>query len=150
MLNRFFLLCLFVLMSGCSFSGKKENNVVVRPVTRGDTAVVENARQTVQWPGTYQGILPCSSCEGVATMIVLKPDMTYQTRTRMLGIDDKDRTSKGRFEWLPDGSHIAIDSEGQRKIFRVHPDHLEMRLPNGEQIPTANPEAFQLMKDAMM
>ena len=150
MLNRFFLLCLLAVLSGCSSSGKKGDDVVVRPVMRGDTAVVDNARQTVQWPGTYQGILPCSTCEGVATMIVLKPDMTYQTRTRMLGIDDKDRTSKGRFEWLPDGSHIAIDSEGQRKIFRVHPDHLEMRLPNGEQIPTANPEAFQLMKDAMM
>ena len=151
MLNRFFLLlCLLAVISGCSSSGKKDDDVIVRPVKRSDSAVVENARQTVQWPGTYQGILPCASCEGVATMIVLNPDMTYTTRTRMLGIDDKDRTGEGRFEWLPDNSHIAIDSEGQRKIFRVHPDHLEMRLPNGEQIPTANPEAFQLMKDAVM
>ena len=88
----------------------------------------------------------CSSTKGVATMIVLNPDMTYTTRTRMLGIDDKDRTGEGRFEWLPDNSHIAIDSEGQRKIFRVQNDHLEMRMPNGDAIPTANPEAFQLMK----
>jgi lipoprotein len=109
-------------------------------------AVVENARKNVSWQGTYQGILPCSACEGVATMIVLNPNMTYTTRTRMLGIDDKDRTGEGRFEWLPDNSHIAIDSEGQRKVFRVHSDHLEMRMPNGDAIPTANPEAFQLMK----
>ena len=147
MLNRFFLLlCLLAVISGCSSSGKKDDDVIVRPVKRSDSAVVENARQTVQWPGTYQGILPCASCEGVATMIVLNPDMTYTTRTRMLGIDDKDRTGEGRFEWLPDNSHIAIDSEGQRKIFRVQNDHLEMRMPNGDAIPTANPEAFQLMK----
>lgn len=129
---------------GCSSTrNKDEDRPARRPVQE---AVVENARKNVSWQGTYQGILPCSACEGVATMIVLNPNMTYTTRTRMLGIDDKDRTGEGRFEWLPDNSHIVIDSEGQRKVFRVHNDHLEMRMPNGDAIPTANPEAFQLMK----
>lgn len=130
---------------GCSSTRNKDED---RPAARRPVqeVVVENARKNVSWQGTYQGILPCSACEGVATMIVLNPNMTYTTRTRMLGIDDKDRTGEGRFEWLPDNSHIAIDSEGQRKIFRVHSDHLEMRMPNGDAIPTANPEAFQLMK----
>ena len=127
---------------GCSSTrDKDEDRPPRRPVQE---AVVENARKNVSWQGTYQGILPCSACEGVATMIVLNPNMTYTTRTRMLGIDDKDRTGEGRFEWL--ASHIAIDSEGQRKVFRVHNDRLEMRMPNGDAIPTTNPEAFQLMK----
>ena len=130
---------------GCSSTRNKDED---RPAARRPVqeAVVENARKNVSWQGTYQGILPCSACEGVATMIVLNPNMTYTTRTRMLGIDDKDRTGEGRFEWLPDNSHIAIDSEGQRKVFRVHNDRLEMRMPNGDAIPTTNPEAFQLMK----
>ena len=134
---------LLAALAGCSSTKKHEEK---RPMRVPQENVVENARKNVAWQGTYQGILPCSACEGVATMIVLNPDMTYTTRTRMLGIDDKDRTGEGRFEWLPDNSHIAIDSEGQRKIFRVHSDHLEMRMPNGDAIPTANPEAFQLMK----
>ena len=134
---------LLAALAGCSSTKKHEEK---RPMHVPQENVVENARKNVAWQGTYQGILPCSACEGVATMIVLNPDMTYTTRTRMLGIDDKDRTGEGRFEWLPDNSHIAIDSEGQRKIFRVHSDHLEMRMPNGDAIPTANPEAFQLMK----
>ncbi|MDO4643503.1 MAG: copper resistance protein NlpE [Cardiobacteriaceae bacterium] len=134
-----------VVMAGCSFSSKdtgKEKHTVKRQ----DSSVTENARQKVAWQGTYQGILPCSSCEGVATMIVLKPDMTYTSRIRMLGVDDKDRTGEGHFEWTEDNSHIVIDTEGQRKIFRVHPEYLEIRMPNGDAIPTANPEAFQLMK----
>ena len=134
---------LLAALAGCSSTKKHEEK---RPMRVPQENVVENARKNVAWQGTYQGILPCSACEGVATMIVLNPDMTYTTRTRMLGIDDKDRTGEGRFEWLPDNSHIAIDSEGQRKVFRVHNDHLEMRMPNGDAIPTANPEAFQLMK----
>ena len=145
---RHFLLMTALLgtLIGCSSSRNKDEEP--RPARRQQMqgSVVENARKNVSWQGTYQGILPCSACEGVATMIVLNPDMTYTTRTRMLGIDDKDRTAEGRFEWLPDNSHISIDSEGQRKIFRVQNDHLEMRMPNGEAIPTANPEAFQLMK----
>ncbi len=134
---------LLATLAGCSSTKKHEEK---RPLRVPQENVVANARKNVAWQGTYQGILPCSACEGVATMIVLNPDMTYTTRTRMLGIDDKDRTGEGRFEWLPDNSHIAIDSEGQRKVFRVQNDHLEMRMPNGDAIPTANPEAFQLMK----
>ena len=125
---------LLATLAGCSSTKKHEEK---RPLRVPQENVVANARKNVAWQGTYQGILPCSACEGVAT---------YTTRTRMLGIDDKDRTGEGRFEWLPDNSHIAIDSEGQRKIFRVQNDHLEMRMPNGDAIPTANPEAFQLMK----
>ena len=119
---------LLATLAGCSSTKKHEEK---RPLRVPQENVVANARKNVAWQGTYQGILPCSACEGVA---------------RMLGIDDKDRTGEGRFEWLPDNSHIAIDSEGQRKIFRVQNDHLEMRMPNGDAIPTANPEAFQLMK----
>ena len=85
---------LLATLAGCSSTKKHEEK---RPLRAPQDNVVANARKNVAWQGTYQGILPCSACEGVATMIVLNPDMTYTTRTRMLGIDDKDRTGEGRF-----------------------------------------------------
>lgn len=74
--------------------------------------VVKNARMSVDWPGTYQGMLPCAgACEGLATMLVLYPDNRFTLRTRKMGVDIKDNIQEGRFQWLESGSEIMLSAE---------------------------------------
>jgi len=108
---------LLAALAGCSSTKKHEEK---RPMRAPQENVVENARKNVAWQGTYQGILPCSACEGVATMIVLNPDMTYTTRTRMLGIDDKDGKHLGPAQPFVDGGRFGSLSDL---------DHLGGRIP---------------------
>jgi uncharacterized lipoprotein NlpE involved in copper resistance len=44
--------------------------------------------------GEYKGILPCTDCDGIDTVIRLESDGTYTSRIRYLGKSDKEV-----FEW---------------------------------------------------
>jgi hypothetical protein len=48
----------------------------VRPPA-GDTS-----RTSLDWPGTYTGVLPCADCEGIETTITLSVDLTYAHENR--------------------------------------------------------------------
>lgn len=148
MLRSLPLLCLLLagLLSGCATTEPNTEHSLEQENQQITVVETENAREEIQWPGTYQGILPCAACEGVSTMLVIRPDMTYSTRTRMLGIDNKDRTASGKFRWLPDNSAIVLDGKEQQQVFRIYDGLVELRLLNGDAIPTQHPELYRLIK----
>src|SRR5690606_19199026 len=43
-----------------------------------------NAQNSLDWMGTYEGILPCADCEGIKTTIILKEDGTYSSKETYL------------------------------------------------------------------
>lgn len=132
-----------LILSGCaSDEAVNSQNGTHSP----NRAAVNNARSNVQWTGIYQGIFPCSGCEGVATMLKLNPDMTYALRTRQLGRENIDRKSNGTFRWLPDNSHIVLQGKNQNRIFRVGNGFLQLTDSNGKPVKTNNPNAFYLEK----
>lgn len=115
-------------------------------------APVAQAKTQVQWPGTYQGVLPCgSNCDGLATMLVLYPDQRYVLRSRRLGQDIKDAIKEGRFTWSEDNSHIRLSHEsaantGIIEHIRVQRDALELLTPDGQIIPSEDPNTFRLKR----
>ncbi|MBP3195339.1 MAG: copper resistance protein NlpE N-terminal domain-containing protein [Cardiobacteriaceae bacterium] len=106
---------------------------------------VDNAKNSLTWQGLYQGIFPCSNCEGIATALKLNADMTYTLRTRELGREDKDKKSEGRFSWI-DNAHIQLTADGQSRTFAVGRDFLQLVEPSGKSLPAKNPKAFVLEK----
>ncbi len=40
---------------------------------------------SVDWPGTYQGILPCADCEGIKTQLLINKDLNYILRLSTWG-----------------------------------------------------------------
>ena len=127
----YFSLILFLISCGGAESVEGKNN---KTASRADYAAVANARGTLNWAGTYQGIFPCSRCEGTAMMITLSRDLSYSLRTRRLGIDNMDRKENGKFSWT-DASHIRLN--GQPPLtFRVGDDFLEQTLNNGKNMGT--------------
>src|SRR5690554_3245370 len=36
-----------------------------------------SAQNSLDWSGTYEGVLPCADCEGIKTTIVLNQDGTF-------------------------------------------------------------------------
>lgn len=133
------------LLVGCTPPERPTNFV-----THGKTthhAIISNARNHVSWTGTYQGIFPCTGCEGVAIMLKLNQDMTYSSRTRRLGKENIDRKSNGTFIWQRDNSHIILqEGASQKQIFRVDDGFVQLIGADGKEIPNKNPEAFYLEK----
>ncbi|UJF24847.1 copper resistance protein NlpE [Suttonella sp. R2A3] len=136
------IIALPLMLSACiSFGGNSQSQ---------ERAPITQARTQVQWPGTYQGVLPCgANCDGVATMLVLYPDQRYVLRSRRLGQDIKDVIKEGRFSWMEDNSHIRLshsDKTGIIDYIRVQRDALELLTPEGQVIASDSPDAFRLKR----
>lgn len=132
-----FSLAIIIGLGGCLSDRLSSDNDHVSTV---------NARSQVAWVGTYQGIFPCTDCEGIATMLVLDPDMSYALRTRRLGKQNIDKKSNGSFIWLPDNNHIRLLGKDQKQVFRVGNGFVELTLPDGRPIETNEKRDFYLEK----
>ena len=135
------ILCATLTLAACS-SGDK-SDALPEPVMGGQP--LQNARQSDVWLGTYQGILPCANCEGIATMLVLEPGGSYTMRTRQLGIEDKDRKYQGQYDWL-NNSQLRLSGESQPKIFTIHDGYLQAAMPDGKPIPAHPGANYRLEK----
>jgi heat shock protein HslJ len=115
------LFILFIGLASCK-SAKKVQSLEVK-------ATSDNSMTSVDWVGTYQGVLPCADCEGIKTQIVLNKDLSYILETQYLGKNEKIFQSKGTFKWDESGSKITLDNEnkqmyqvGENRIFHLDKD----------------------------
>ncbi|PSW20813.1 copper resistance protein NlpE [Photobacterium sanctipauli] len=81
-----------------------EQPVVEQPIA--DTA--HNARNALDWNGTYTGILPCASCEGIRTELNIQTDGTFTLTEVYLGEENGTFEQEGTFNWNSAGNTIAL------------------------------------------
>lgn len=125
------LLALFT--TACS-EASKENTAVNTAQVQTDAAktapVGDTSQNSLDWAGSYEGVLPCASCEGIQTLITLQSDNSFVQETVYLGKDEKILKLMGKAAWdekgqkitLEDGTQylvgenqlIMLDTEGQR------------------------------------
>ncbi len=63
---------------------------------------------SLDWQGTYQGVVPCADCDGVQTSLTLKHDMQYVLYRVYLGESDSMFTSTGSFVWDETGNVVVL------------------------------------------
>lgn len=100
----FTILTAFLAM-GCE--SKKEEAVVEQPIELIDE---HNARNSLDYLGTYKGTLPCADCEGIETEIVLNEDETYEIKTKYLGKDSQFFSDLGSYTWKEDGNTLEFEN----------------------------------------
>jgi copper homeostasis protein (lipoprotein) len=105
------------LLTGCS-NGSENENADSKKINKdsstisSDSATVSTDHHTsansIDWFGTYRGILPCADCEGIETEIILNKDKTYTLKTKYLGKANKPLEEKGNFSWNDAGNTITL------------------------------------------
>jgi len=65
---------------------------------------------SLDWDGTYTGMLPCADCEGIESTIRLNRDHTYVIERLYLGKSDEVFTKTGDFTWNEAGSTIILSN----------------------------------------
>lgn len=94
-----------------------------QPVATGD-----NSRTSLDWAGTYQGVLPCADCPGISTTIMLKENGTYTLSTRYLERGDSVFRESGTFSWNDAGGEISLGEDnrkllvGENRLFQLDLD----------------------------
>ncbi|WP_413484524.1 copper resistance protein NlpE [Shewanella baltica] len=125
------LLALFT--TACSEAPKEETAVDTTQVQTDAAKTVpvgDTSQNSLDWAGSYEGVLPCASCEGIQTLITIQSDNSFVQETVYLGKDEKILKLMGKAAWdekgqkitLEDGTQylvgenqlIMLDTEGQR------------------------------------
>jgi uncharacterized lipoprotein NlpE involved in copper resistance len=108
------------LLLGCLLAATA---ALVACVPRDDSAARppdgHNSRNALDWPGTYEGVLPCADCPGIKTRLVLFADGRYELSTQYLDRQSAPQTASGRFRWNSAGSTITLDTAGFGQQFQV-------------------------------
>ena len=129
-----------LLFAGMSCNSKR-NTTTNKLVSNSD-----NSMTSLDWPGTYQGILPCGDCGGLKTQLVLKNDLTYVSNTQYLGKSDSVFTESGKFSWNKSGNIIKLEnSNGQ--LYQVGENVLFHLDIDGKRITGNLAEDFKLVKE---
>ncbi|MCK9505167.1 MAG: copper resistance protein NlpE [Porticoccaceae bacterium] len=94
-------------------------------------ATGDNSRNALDWAGTYQGVLPCASCPGIETTLVLNSDQRYQLTRYYRDEKDSPFQETGSFAWDSSGGEIILQ-DGSRYL--VGENQLFLLDQQGERI----------------
>ncbi len=93
----------FVVM-GCGSSNTPKEEIIVDQTITPDGS---NAKTSLDWAGTYEGVLPCADCEGINTLFTFNEDGSYEITSEYLGkgliVEDA-----GNVNWAENGNQITF------------------------------------------
>lgn len=108
------LLALFT--TACSEASKENtaiNTAQVQTEAATTVPVGDTSQNSLDWAGSYEGVLPCASCEGIQTLITLQADNRFVQETVYLGKDEKIFKLIGKAVWDEKGQKITLDDGTQ-------------------------------------
>lgn len=107
----------------------------------------DSSRLSLDWPGTYQGTIPCGDCPGIQTRLTLWEDGTFERSTLYIDRDKTPFVDAGEFEWNSAGSVITLAGTSERPLqYQVGENRLFQLDRNGERITGGLAEQYQLVK----
>jgi len=108
----------------------------------------------LDWAGTYQAILPCNGCPGIAMSVQLRADQTAVVRERRLGGEAEPtpaETYQGPFHFDPPASSMVTlvkNAESPAYRFFVSEGWIELRDRHTGAALTSTP-AYRLRKTSL-
>lgn len=124
------VVCLFLLiLVGCNFFKKKSSPTVHPPD-------MHTSEISLDWQGTYKGVLPCADCQGIETEIILYKDKRYSKKTKYPGKDSpRVFEQTGTFVWDSTGSVIQLNSiKNAPTKYKVGENYLQQLDLEGDEI----------------
>lgn len=105
-------------------------------------------QHSLDWTGTYSGVIPCADCAGIELKISLLKEGVFLKSSVYLGKSDEAVIEKGRIEWHEQGSTITlIPEDGEASIYRLGESHLQMLDSQGKVITGDLADKYLLKKN---
>ncbi len=101
------LILISLMLIGCV--QKNQSNDAEVPEAIPDDHTSQN---TLDWYGSYSGLLPCASCEGIKTTLVLNRGSSYSLTLTYLGESEPNTFERqGSYSWSEAGNTITLKNE---------------------------------------
>lgn len=111
----FSLLLSAVLLVGCQLSPAQDEAIIDN---------THNARNSLDWDGTYQGVLPCADCEGIDYQLTLNSDLSFTLSLHYQTAEENRFNYTGHFSWNAAGNIIQLTLDDQPQYYFVGENHL--------------------------
>ncbi|MBB1151106.1 MULTISPECIES: copper resistance protein NlpE [unclassified Myroides] len=113
-----------------------------------EESLQDNSRTSLDWSGTYAGVLPCADCEGIETTLEIKEDGTYKQTSLYKGVGKGEKfTEEGKFEWDSTGSKLTLTpTKGEVSFVEVHEGSVLFLDKEGNTVTGPLAENYRLMK----
>jgi heat shock protein HslJ len=119
-----------------------------QPSTQAPNMTSDNSRTSLDWPGVYQGLIPCADCESIQTRITLHKDGTFTRSMIYQGKPDGQFNDQGKFSWDEGGGKITlIDKQGQSQSYLVGEGRLFHLDQQGQRISGELANRYILIKN---
>jgi uncharacterized lipoprotein NlpE involved in copper resistance len=68
----------------------------------------DTSENSLDWAGTYQGMIPCADCEGIEVSLTLNEDMSYMMTSQYVGKSEEIIEQTGTFMWNTEGNTVVL------------------------------------------
>ena len=92
------------------------------------------AQPATQWSGRYYGMLPCASCEGIETILILKEDGSYQLTETYKQRQPFTEETAGRFTWRKPQEVFQLDKAGGERLYQISNGQIWALDADGKQV----------------
>ncbi|MDO4728179.1 MAG: copper resistance protein NlpE [Bacteroidota bacterium] len=93
------------------------------------------AENSLDWAGTYKGIIPAASSSGIDVTLVRSENKTYHKTDVYLDEKDNAFTEKGSFVLSKDGNTIILtDEDGNQQQYKVREGSIVFLDKDGQEI----------------
>jgi len=103
------------------------------------------SQNSLDWAGTYDGIVPCADCSGIKTTITLKDDDSFTYQAEYLEKNTSVQDS-GKFMWHDNGSIVHLMGKDLNTKYQVGENILIQLDTEGKVIEGAIAEKYYLNK----
>lgn len=119
----FTALIMAILVSSCGSTKQRASESGKEGIGENRADVAHNSKNSLDWQGTYAGVLPCADCEGILTVITISNDRHYLMQTRYNGKSRQVFDTKGTLTWDSRGGIITLGETkykvGENKLIQL-------------------------------
>lgn len=93
------------------------------------------SQNSLDWQGTYYGVTPCASCEGIETELRLSNDLNYVLTTSYIGKENSENIVKGKFVWQGNNIKLqGIKEDESPTIYKIEEGKIKQLDLEGNEI----------------
>ena len=92
------------------------------------------AQPAAQWSGRYYGVLPCASCEGIETTLILQEDVSYLLTENYKQRQPLTEKTEGRFTWRKPQEVFQLHKAGSERLYQIGNGQIWALDADGKQV----------------
>ena len=120
-----------LLLAACA---PQEHTAPASTPAAAPTVASTAAQPDAQWIGRYYGVLPCASCEGIETTLILQEDGSYRLTETYKQRQPFTEKTEGRFTWRKPQEVFQLDKAGGERLYQIGNGQIWALDADGKQV----------------